>query len=431
MKDSEALKRIRLIMLDINVIWLVFYVILVNYTSRKIVDSQGAKSFIESLSFIPGQPWKTGIYTFTLVLVLGTVMICGRKILKGRTAFLFYTLLEIFLGLMLFRVTNSSFSNILLIVAADILAFACDDIYKLIAFLLILVLYVVTDAGIHPFAGERIELTVYLDYYSDLVRSEITTFGNIVKSGTVLLFMYYMVMFMRITAEENERIRQLNEELDRANEELKSYAKTVEKMSETRERNRLAREIHDTLGHTLTGIISSLDGCITLIDISTDATRKLLEKTRDVARQGMVDVRRSVSALRPDALEKQSLKEALEGIINDAQTTAGVNINSSLDIDDVRFAEDEEDAIYRTVQESITNAIRHGEARNIEIGLLHKDGRVIIDVTDDGKGCENIEKGFGLRHMQERVQLLNGSLLYESKCGFHVHAEVPIRWGRI
>ena len=68
-------------MLDINVIWLVFYVILVNYTCRKIVSSQGAKSFIESLSFIPGQPWKTGIYTFTLVLLLGTMMIYGRKIL--------------------------------------------------------------------------------------------------------------------------------------------------------------------------------------------------------------------------------------------------------------------------------------------------------------------------------------------------------------
>lgn len=430
MKDSGSLKRIRIVMLDINVIWLVFYVILVNYTCRKIVSSQGAKSFIESLSFIPGQPWKTGIYTFTLVLLLGTMMIYGRKILQGRTAFILYTLLEILLGLMLFRVTNSIFSNILLIAATDILVFACDDIYKLLAFLLILAIYVAADTGIHPFAGEQIELKVYLDYYSDPVRSMIMTFGNFVKSGTVLLFMYYMVMFMRITAAENERIRQLNEKLDKANEELKSYAKTVEKMSETRERNRLAREIHDTLGHTLTGIISSLDGCITLIDISTDATKKLLKKTRDVARQGMVDVRRSVNALRPDALEKRSLKEALEGIINDAETTAGVNIEAGLEIDDIKFAEDEEDAIYRTVQESITNAIRHGESGNIKIELLHKDGKVIIDVQDDGKGCENIELGFGLRHMQERVKLLNGSLIYESNNGFHVHAEVPIRWGQ-
>lgn len=430
MKDSGLIRRIRIVMFDLNMLWLIFYVLLINFTTVKIIKAQSAKKFIESLSFVPGQPRITVIYTVILVILLSILMLYGKKFLKGRTAFIFYSLSEILIGLMLFRVTNSIFGNILLIVAADILVFACEDIYKFIVLLIILGLYILSDTEIQPFASERITVGAYLVYYSDSVRAIITTVGNIVKLGTVLLFMFYLVMLMRITAAENERIRQLNEQLDKANEELKSYTKTVEKMSETRERNRLAREIHDTLGHTLTGIISSLDGCITLIDISADSTKKLLEKTRNVAKQGMVDVRRSVNALRPDALENKSVKEALMMIINDAEMTSGVHIDYRIEIEGIKFAEDEEDAIYRTVQESITNAIRHGEANNINVEVVLKEGWVVVDVIDDGKGCAEIKKGFGLRHMKERVELLNGSLFYESEKGFHVRANIPIRWGQ-
>lgn len=122
------------------------------------------------------------------------------------------------------------------------------------------------------------------------------------------------------------------------NEQLKAYAAESERMAETRERNRLAREIHDTLGHALTGI------------------------------------------------------------------TAGA------------------DAVYRIVQESITDAIRHGHATAV---------RVCITVTDNGCGCTKIEPGFGLRHMRERLKLLNGTLKVKSENGLELHTEIPLRWGDV
>ena len=430
MKDSNLLRRIRIVILDINMIWLLFYVLLVNYTSGKIVKAKRAKEFIESLSFMPRQPWETEIATFFLLICLGFFMLYLRHKLKGSLAFIIYALLEVVTGICLFRLTDNNFSSIFLILATDILVFECKDIYKSVVLLLLLGLYVISDAGINIFGGERIPMGVYLSYYAESVRIPITAMANIVRCSTVILFTFNMVMLVRIAIEENERIRLLNEKLDKANEDLKAYAVTAEKMSETRERNRLAREIHDTLGHTLTGIISSLDGCLTLIDISPESTKKLLEKTRDVAKQGMVDVRRSVSALRPDVLENSTLTEALTGIVNDAVNTFQVRIDYKIDIEGTKLAEDEEDTVYRTVQESITNAIRHGKAKNITIEVVLKESRIIADIKDDGIGCAEIEKGFGLRHMQERIELLNGSLTYDGQNGFHVHSEIPVRWGQ-
>ena len=85
--------------------------------------------------------------------------------------------------------------------------------------------------------------------------------------------------------------------------------------------------------------------------------------------------------------------------------------------------------MYRVVQESITNAIRHGKASKIHIEIVRIDGDLHIVITDNGKGCTQIKPGFGLHHMNERVEMLGGDLRYKSGNGFEVHARIPIRWG--
>ena len=126
-----------------------------------------------------------------------------------------------------------------------------------------------------------------------------------------------------------------------------------------RERNRLAREIHDTLGHSLTGIVAGIDACLTMMDISPEATRRQLEKIGDAARQGMKDVRRSVSKLRPDALEKLKLEDAVVKMLKDMGAASGTDICMENQVKPFQFHEDEEEVIYRVIQEATTNAIRH------------------------------------------------------------------------
>lgn len=236
--------------------------------------------------------------------------------------------------------------------------------------------------------------------------------------------------------DENKKISILNEKLNEANNELKvmniklkDYAKTTEKMTETRERNRLAREIHDTIGHALTGIIAGIDACFTIIDFSPEEAKKQLVVIGNVARDGIKEVRRSVKALRPDVLESLSLEEAINKMIEEISKASKIRIIFNSEIDNLKFDSDEEDAIYRVIQEGITNAIRHGKATTVEVRIFMKEDKLSLLILDNGIGCNNIEKGFGLQHMKERVELLNGSISYNGEDGFIINANIPIRWG--
>ena len=98
-------------------------------------------------------------------------------------------------------------------------------------------------------------------------------------------------------------------------------------------------------------------------------------------------------------------------------------------IEKLRYDEDEENAVYRIIQESLTNAIRHGRAKHIRVFMENREGSIYLKVEDDGIGCSNIEAGFGLRHIRERIKLLRGQVNFSGEKGFTVEALIPIRWG--
>lgn len=166
-----------------------------------------------------------------------------------------------------------------------------------------------------------------------------------------------------------------------------------------------------------------------MMDISPDMARKQMELIAKTARAGMNEVRRSVSALRPDALERFRLSEALDKLCSEMQQTSHADIRLNVQPTDMRLSQDEEDAVYRIVQESVTNAIRHGHATEIDVSLSCQERCMTIVVQDNGIGCAKIEQGFGLRHMRERLRLLGGSLRVNGENGFRIEASIPLRWG--
>ena len=142
------------------------------------------------------------------------------------------------------------------------------------------------------------------------------TFTNI-----LLFLLFVLTMIIRQKA-ENSRILRLNmalsgknAELHEANVKLQEYSETIKRMTEIEERNRLAREIHDTLGHALTGIVVSADAGKILFDAAPEEAKARFDVIGQTARQGLEDVRRSIRALRPDALESHDLESALEKMI--------------------------------------------------------------------------------------------------------------------
>ena len=424
-------------MYDLAAVWILVYVLFIRATIARIIYADKAEEFLGKVDIMPQQPGKVALISYFLLAGLILVMHFSHKSRGGVLLLFFYYLLESLIVTWLMQQLNFNFNEILLMIIVDLLAFDCGMQPKVLLSIVTGLYYLLAEVRGFGFMRRSIRLDVYLNYYKGWVRTPVSFFESGYRFLFFVLTLVYIVITVRTGVEETQRIAQLNRELDatntslhEANERLREYALTAESIAETRERNRLAREIHDTLGHTLTGIISSLDACMTLIRISPDATREQLEKTQKVAREGMKDVRRSVNALRPDKLERFSLDDALRQMTDEMKGVSGAEITLEEDLKGLKTADDEAEAIYRIVQEGVTNSLRHGEADRIQIRIQRNFGEALIEVRDNGKGCSDVKPGFGLKHMQERLDLLHGSLRYENlENGFLVIARIPLRWG--
>ncbi len=289
------------------------------------------------------------------------------------------------------------------------------------------ILYLLCNLDYFTDVLHAVSLQQYLNFYELPVRSILQLMIDGLSAVGAVLFVLYLVVFMVWQVREKLEMQQQNRRLEEMNEQLLDYAEERAHTAQVQERNRLAREIHDTLGHVLTGIAAGTDACLQMLDDSPELARKQMELIADTAREGMQEVRRSVNALRPDSLEQQSLSVVLNRMCANMGAGTGTEVRLEENLAGARLMQDEEDAIYRTVQEGITNAIRHGHATQMRIRCLAEAGRMTIEVRDNGSGCGKVVPGFGLLHMQERMSLLGGSLQYESRDGFCIRAEFPLR----
>lgn len=404
-------------------------------TTMKIAASSNARGFLEQFHALPIVPWRVPVVTMACYFVL-LILIGIKKKNRMKKNISWIVLLELLVTGVIVFYTHLSYNGIILLIVADFITDLKERETKFAAMLLAVLLFLLCDYDVCGEALHIISFQDYLTYYQSNVRNIILAIKDVLTSLEYILFIIYTVLLLREELFEkehvqrlNEQLNEMNEELKRANLELENYAKESIIMTQTKERNRLAREIHDTLGHTLTGIIAGVDACIAMISIAPDMTKQQLEVISDVARQGMKDVRRSVNALRPDVLEQGGLLGAILKMIDEMKLTTSANIVFENHIKTLKFSEDEEDVIYRIIQESVTNAIRHGKAKNIEITMEREYSIVTIVIQDDGIGAKEIKQGFGLHHMKERIDLLKGELTYDGSDGFTVIAKIPIRWG--
>ncbi len=420
-------------MLQLNLAIILYIAGLMSASLTGYIHENTALDFLQRVRTITAVPWKISVAA--LLLYFGLLFL---MCIQSENNLVFYSkvLLEILTALLICHLLNYSYTGVLLLVLADVTGKLPKAKWKFTLVVLIGVCYLLADYNLVAEPFRMISLETYLGYYRGDIRLLLLGGRNILNSINVLAFIIYIILLMRVQMSEkekilslNEKLNQVNAELQEANRQMEEYAKESVKNAETRERNRLAREIHDTLGHALTGIITGLDACVMLIDAAPDAAKGQLKVIADVARNGMTDVRRSVKALRPDALEKLELEKALVQMIEEMRQASHVQIEYDCQAQLTCFNKDEEEIIYRIVQESITNAIRHGKADRIEIAITMKYQLLSVNIRDNGIGCVKIEKGFGLHHMEERIKMLHGSLSFCGENGFVIEAQIPIRWG--
>ncbi|WP_129670049.1 sensor histidine kinase [Phytoactinopolyspora endophytica] len=196
--------------------------------------------------------------------------------------------------------------------------------------------------------------------------------------------------------------------LEQSHAQLRTYASRVSELSAAAERNRVARDIHDGLGHHLTAITVLLEKATTFLDSDRPAVRQALDDASRSARRALEDVRHSVRTLRAPT-EPFRLSAALDDLVHEA---AGGELSVSLDFagNEGRCDPAALTTLYRAAQEGITNARRHAQASHVRVTARCDDEGAHLVVADDGCGLPPEREGYGLLGMRERVQLVGGSV---------------------
>lgn len=223
--------------------------------------------------------------------------------------------------------------------------------------------------------------------------------------------------------------RQSREQLLRANAQLRRYALRIEDQATLQERNRIAREIHDALGHTLTAQSIQLENAQLFLPAEAEKTAAFLGEAKQLGARALQEVRRSISTLRADPLRGQALGDAIATAIAEFRQTSGITPELTLELTQSLPGEINV-AIYRVLQESLTNIYRHSQATEVRIALQQRLGVVVLEVYDNGQGFdpERNTTGFGLQGMRERAAALGGQFVLSSQPdqGCQVRLTLPL-----
>ena len=214
-------------------------------------------------------------------------------------------------------------------------------------------------------------------------------------------------------------LRRQQESLKSANNQLAHYASTLESLTISRERNRMSRELHDTVVHSLSGLSVQLETTRAYLDVNPETARTLLDQSLETTRAGLQETRRALKELRASPLDDLGLIIALRKMIETAAERGKLDLDLSLPEQDIILPPDVEQCVYRITQEAVENVVHHANAQHLAVRLVVDEAEIRLTVEDDGIGFnpENrISSGhFGLKGMRERAQLVDGVLSIDSK----------------
>jgi signal transduction histidine kinase len=291
--------------------------------------------------------------------------------------------------------------------------------------------YVIVVEGIilcPDLIGFLITVTCYLSYSLISLRmSSIKSIKELVLSmfyySLPFIFFYGISFLTKKQIEQREELQETVDklgkskiELEQAYEKLIVSNKRIHELALLEERNRMAREIHDTLAHTLTTVIVEIEAGKKLMKKGSLNAVEEFEKAQNQARIGLDEVRHSVKNLRSKILIKEGFEGALNTTLEQIKTMGEIDIKFEID-EEIEISEDYEMILFRIIQEASTNSFRHGKSKNIFISLKNNESNIKLVIHDDGIGCDKIKAGYGLLGIKERVRKFGGQVTIESSSG--------------
>jgi two-component system sensor histidine kinase DesK len=206
-------------------------------------------------------------------------------------------------------------------------------------------------------------------------------------------------------------------ERNRANAKLRLAHSEIEHLAKVAERERIARDLHDVLGHTLSVIILKSELAGKLIDRDGERARAEIADVEKTAREALAEVRHTIRGYRAQSLEAE-LKRARAAL-----ETAGLSVQS--EAADVTLTPVQESVVALVVREAVTNVVRHAKARNFLLRLAPVNGNCLLEIQDDGRGGDQVE-GNGLLGMRERIEALGGTVQRDTRAGTRLTIQFPL-----
>jgi signal transduction histidine kinase len=296
----------------------------------------------------------------------------------------------------------------------------------------ILIVPIVMIAGEYRFryAVMAVILTTYVELFSLYPHIQVLNTDSLQIFGGPLIRAFAIGTVAYIVNRMVALQRAQRRELILANVRLGEHAQTLEQLATSRERNRIARELHDTLAHTLSGEAVNLEAIKLMLPTSQAEIHTMLQSSLDNTRAGLAETRRVLKALRSRQLDDLGLSIAIRSLATDAASRANFNLSTNIADTLPELTPDVEQCIFRIAQEALENIVRHAKAAEVEVEFGIEAQSLILTVTDDGLGFDpryQISENLGLQGIQERAELVHGELKIRSdhNAGTSIQLSVP------
>lgn len=414
-------------MFILNVIIVLFYVAVIAITTKYIIGNDLARSFLDKVMYMPTAPVYIISGSVGLLLCLAYCVYYREfNNIRNKTINYLYSLLEVVISVILIFLIYLSYNGIILFVFCDCMYHLKKGLKYQVLLVALGLIYLLANYEIVTYFYPLVNIEEYFLVYDASIRNCLIIIKRLLEGFNIILFIIFMIIYILKQIQENEYINKKLSMVAMINKKMQKYVIVTEKFGEKNERKRLARELHDTIGHALAGMAVGVDACITMIDKNPQLAKAQLKIISKAIRKGMKDVRNSLNKMRPDFLQQYRLKEAIEKMKEEISDVTDLKINLNYQIDETGFDTKIEDILFRVIQESITNSIRHGLATVVDIDIYKENNLLCLKIKDNGKGCKAINYGFGLKQMVERVSQIRGDINFYSENGFTTEIKIPL-----
>lgn len=411
--------RCKILIYITGVLALGYLVALLCFALNYITNTGNSRTFLEQVAYIPSNSHEIMLMIAIGVILLACMEICIELCFKHkRASLIFYACLivEFLIGIWMNYYLLCGFSSVFFLVIGNIVLSSIKNWEKIVSIAFSSVFYIAIEVNQTTHFGLPCSISLLISYFGDGVAS-VQSIMVLLKTINTVAFIILCMASINTTRKEKQQIELLNaalkhtiDELNISNVQLRQQAKRDEEFAIYRERLRFSRDMHDIIGHVLTGVVVGLKACDALCEDEKSSLTQQIRRLSQLASNGLNELRQAIKDTRISAQESYSLLEEIKELVNSISKCVNADIHLEITGDlQMQLNSGQENVIYRIMQESITNAIRHANAQNLWISM-NMGTNIDIHIENDGLVEEIIHEGFGLKNMRERVYGLGGRM---------------------